>query len=187
MLFLKQLELGNTSYRINTDKYNGAFKDATEAINNATNGLVQDALYVAGNIKEIEGGSFNNEIKELAGDKAVCYFHALKNIQLTLKAVSNEINSLVNAAMNGNLEYRIDSKNYSGQWKETINGLNTFVENVVIPIKETQNALNQFSLGNFSHRITNEYKGEFNNIKQTVNYTAETIDSYISEISNILK
>ena len=181
----EQLELGNTSYRINTDKYNGAFKDATEAINNATNGLVQDALYVAGNIKEIEGGSFNNEIKELAGDKAVST-HALKNIQLTLKAVSNEINSLVKAAINGDLEYRIDSKNYSGQWQETINGLNKFVESVVIPIKETQNALNQFSTGNFNHRITNEYKGEFNNIKQTVNYTAETIGSYIAEISNIL-
>ncbi len=39
---------------------------------------------------------------------------------------------------------------------------------------------------NFEHRITNDYKGEFNNIKQNVNFTAETIGSYISEISEIL-
>ncbi len=181
----EQLELGNTSYRINTIKYRGVFKDATEGINNATNGLIQDALYVANNIKEIENGVFDNEIKELTGDKAIST-NALKNIQLTLKSLSGEINALINAAINGNLEYKIDSKEYSGQWKQTIDGLNTFVESVVVPIKETQNALNQFSLGNFNHRITNEYKGEFNNIKQTVNYTAETIESYISEISNIL-
>ena len=181
----EQLELGNTSYRINTTKYRGVFKDATEGINNATNGLIQDALYVAKNIKEIEQGVFNNDIKELMGDKAIST-NALKNIQLTLKAVSREINELINAAINGDLEYKIDSKHYSGEWKETIDGLNTFVEGVVKPIKETQNALNQFSIGNFEHRITNEYKGEFNNIKQTVNYTAETIGSYISEISNIL-
>ena len=181
----QQLQEGNTSYRINTEKYKGAFKEATNAINIATNSLVDDALYVADNIKEIEQGKFDNDIKELAGDKAVST-QALSNIQLTLKAIAGEINGLVDAALNGNLEYKIDSSNYSGEWKETIEGLNKFVEGVVVPIKETQNALNQFSVGNFAHRITNEYKGEFNAIKQTVNYTAETIGSYITEISFIL-
>ena len=181
----EQLEAGNTSNRINTDKYKGAFKDTVECINNATNSLMNDALYVADNIKEIENGNFNNHIKDLAGDKAVST-QALKNIQLTLKSISGEINRLINAALNGDLEYKIDSKNYNGEWKESIDGLNRFMDGIVSPIKETQNALNQFSMGNFNHRITNEYKGEFNNIKQTVNYTAETIGSYIFEISNIL-
>ncbi|MBS5794478.1 MAG: HAMP domain-containing protein [Clostridiales bacterium] len=181
----EKLEEGNTSYRINIDKYDGAFKNATEAINIATNDLVKDNLYVANIIKEIEQGIFNNEIKELPGDKAIST-QALKNIQLTLRAISKEINGLINAAINGDLEYKICNKNYSGEWKATIDGLNTFVEGIVSPIKETQNAIYQFSLGNFEHRITNEYKGEFDKIKQTVNYTADTIDSYISEITNIL-
>ena len=181
----EKLEEGNTSYRINIDKYDGAFKNATEAINIATNDLVKDNLYVANIIKEIEQGIFNNEIKELPGDKAIST-QALKNIQLTLRAISKDINGLINAAINGDLEYKICNKNYSGEWKATIDGLNTFVEGIVSPIKETQNAIYQFSLGNFEHRITNEYKGEFDKIKQTVNYTADTIDSYISEITNIL-
>ncbi len=181
----EQLHAGNTSYRINSEKYKGAFKETTEAINIATNGLVEDAIYVANNIKEIELGNFNNEIKELPGEKEVST-HALKNIQLTLKSVSEEINALINAATNGDLEYKIDSSGYSGQWKVSMDGLNTFIKSVVVPIKETQNALTEFARGNFEHRITNEYKGEFNTIKQTVNYTSETIGSYISEISNIL-
>ena len=181
----EKLEEGNTSYRIDIDKYDGAFKNATEAINIATNDLVKDNLYVANIIKEIEQGIFNNEIKELPGDKAIST-QALKNIQLTLRAISKEINGLINAAINGDLEYKICNKNYSGEWKATIDGLNTFVEGIVSPIKETQNAIYQFSLGNFEHRITNEYKGEFDKIKKTVNYTANTIDSYISEITNIL-
>ena len=181
----ENLDEGNTSYRINTEKYNGAFKEATEAINIATNGLVEDSIYVANNIKEISLGNFENSVKELPGDKAVST-QALKNIQVTLKEISQEINSLINAAIDGNLEYKIILDNYSGEWKSTMSGLNTFIKQVVIPIKETQNALNQFAKGNFEHRITNEYKGEFNNIKQTVNFTAETIGSYISEISSIL-
>ncbi len=181
----EKLEEGDTSYRINTNKYSGAFKDATYAINLATNGLVEDALYVAKTIKEIEQGNFNSHIKELAGDKAVST-NALKNIQLTLKDVSNEIHGLINAAIEGDLSYHLDSSKYNGEWKATIDGLETFGEIIAMPIRDMQEAFMSFSKGNFTFRITNQYKGDFDEIKQTVNYTAETIGSYISEISQIL-
>ena len=181
----KHLDDGDTRYRINQNKYQGAFKETIKAINDATNGLVEDSIYVANNIKEISLGNFDENIKELPGDKALST-KAIRDIQETLKAISNEINGLVKESSNGNLEYKIDTKNYSNSWKATIEGLNNLIKVIVVPIKETQNALNQFSVGNFKHRITNEYKGEFDNIKKTVNYTAETIGSYISEISDIL-
>ena len=181
----ENLDEGNTSYRINTEKYNGAFKEATEAINIATNGLVEDTIYVANNIKELEDGNFDNVIKELPGDKSVSTT-ALKNIQLTLKQVINEINGIINAAIEGNLSYKIDNSKYVGEWKTAIDGLKTFGQQIIMPIKDTQKAFESFSRGDFSHRIVTEYKGDFNNIKQTANFTAETIGSYISEISSIL-
>ncbi|WP_250278200.1 methyl-accepting chemotaxis protein [[Clostridium] colinum] len=181
----EHLEMGETSYRINTQKYSGAFKDATEDINNAVNGLVEDSVYVANCIKEIEDGEFDNDIKELPGDKDVST-HALKNIQTTLKTLSTEINSLVNEAINGNLEYKLDSTQYDGQWKLLLDGLNEFIDKIVGPIKEVQNSLNEFSIGNFSYRISSNYKGEFNKIKESVNSTGQSINSYILEISTIL-
>ena len=180
-----ELDNGNINYRINEDRYEGAFKEAIISINNATNNLIQDSLYIVSIIKEFGDGNFDFKVKDFPGDKAIVK-DEVSAVQNALKSVSNDIYNLINAASDGNLEFRLDTSNYIGQWKETTDALNQFVENVVIPIKETQNALNQFSLGNFSHKITNEYKGEFNNIKQTVNYTAETIDSYISEISYML-
>ncbi|WP_317366703.1 methyl-accepting chemotaxis protein [uncultured Tyzzerella sp.] len=180
-----QLDKGNVNYRINEDRYEGAFKEAIISINNATNNLVEDCLYIVSAIKEFGEGNFDFKVKDFPGDKAIIKEEVLA-VQNALKSVSNDISNLINAASDGNLEFRLDTSSYIGQWKETTDSLNQFVENVVIPIKETQNALNQFSIGNFSHRITNEYKGEFNNIKQTVNYTAETIGSYISEISDVL-
>ena len=181
----EHLDKGETSYRINVEKYTGAFKEATEAINTATNGLVQDSIYVAENIKYIALGEFEHSIKELPGDKASAT-EALSTMQVTLKDISAQISELITAAINGNLEYKIDSHNYSGEWKVSMDGLNMFIDKVVEPIKGTQDALNHLAEGNFNHRITSQYKGEFDKIKQTVNYTAETIGSYISEISNIL-
>ncbi len=180
-----KLDKGSLSYRINTDKYQGAFKEATNAINVATNNLVYDSIYIIDRIKEFGNGKFDVKVKDFVGEKTIIK-EGLVLVQTKLKNVSNDISNLIQAANEGNLEFRLDTSKYIGEWKDITDGLNQFAENVVIPIKETQNALNQFSIGNFTHRITNEYKGEFNNIKQTVNYTAETIGSYISEISDIL-
>lgn len=180
-----ELEMGNLSYRINTEKYLGTFKEAVNSINNAISNLIEDTLYVVNTVEQIGEGNFNTEIIDLPGDKKFA-IESLRAVQNALKDVSDEINGLIKAAGDGNLEFRIDTEKYKGQWKETTKGLNIFVENVVIPIKETKNALEQFAIGNFEHRITNDYKGEFNSIKETVNYTAETIGSYINEISDTL-
>ena len=179
------LEKGSISSRINSEKYEGSFKNVASAINNATNQLVEDSLYVVERIKEFGEGNFNSEIREFPGEKVIIK-DGLIAVQEALKNVSKDIFELINAANEGNLEFRLNVSKYIGEWKETTSGLNVFVENVVVPIKETQNALNQFAKGNFEHRITNEYKGEFNNIKETVNFTAETIGSYINEISDVL-
>lgn len=184
-LVSEETEKGNTSYRVDEEKYKGSFKEVAISINDATKSFEQDLLSIVNYIKNIEDGNFNQNIINMNGEKIIAT-ESLKSIQEALKSVSSEINILINTALEGNLEYKINSDKYKGEWKSTIEGLNLFLNNVVEPIKETQNALNQFSVGNFVHRITNEYKGEFNNIKQTVNYTAETIGSYISEISNIL-
>ncbi len=181
-----ELDEGNIYHRINTDRYEGSFKEATNAINIATNNLIEDSLYVIDRIKDFGNGEFNIKVKEFPGEKVIIK-QGIISVQEALKSVSNDIVKLIHAANDGNLEFRLNTTKYIGEWKEITEGLNQFAENVVIPIKETQNALNQFSFGNFEHRITNEYKGEFNKIKQTVNYTAETIGSYISEISNILE
>lgn len=180
-----QLDKGNIYHRIDGDKYEGAFKYTIDAINNAINNLIQDSLYIIDRVKEFAEGNFESQIKEFPGDKAIIKAE-VSGVQNALRSVSDDIHNLIKAANDGNLEFRLNTSKYIGQWKETTDGLNEFVENVVGPIKETQNALNQFSVGNFSYRMSNEYKGEFNNIKQTVNYTAEIIGSYISEISYIL-
>ncbi|MDE6182118.1 MAG: MCP four helix bundle domain-containing protein, partial [Eubacteriales bacterium] len=176
--FSENFEKGNLSYRINSNKYKGTFKQATEAINETVEDLLCNTDDIVNTISEIGNGNFEVQVKDMPGDKAIA-FNSIKQVQNAVKSVSNEINNLINAAIDGNLEYKIDTTKYKGEWKDTTEGLNLFIENIVIPIKETQNALNQFSKGNFAHRITNEYKGEFNNIKETVNFTAETIGSYI--------
>ena len=177
---------GNIFYRINAESSTGAFKEVIENINNTISDIMEDSLYVAECIENIEFGIFNREIKTLPGDKDLATF-AMRNIQLTLKSILLEINNFTNAAIDGNLNYQIDSSQYSGEWKQTVEGLNKFLQVIIIPIKEVKNILLDFSNGNFKTGIEASYKGAFDEIKKTVNNTAKNIDSYIQEISYILE
>ena len=184
-LLSEHFEKGNLSYKIDSKRYKGVFKDATNAINETVEALISDNNTIVETVTEISNGNFNIKINDLPGDKAKSV-ESMRNVLNSVKSVSQEINNLIIAANDGKLEYKIDTSSYKGEWQNTTEGLNLFMKNFVIPIRETQNALNQFSKGNFSHRIEKEYKGDFNVIKEAVNFTAETIDSYISEISDVL-
>ncbi len=120
------LEKGNISYRINSDKYEGAFKSTTESINIAISQLINDSLYVIDAVKEFGHGEFDATIKEFPGDKVIIK-EGLTAVQIALKNVSKDIVSLIEAANEGDLEFRLDTSKYIGQWKETTDGLNSFV------------------------------------------------------------
>ena len=181
----KEFDNGKITYKIDEDKYNGIFKDTAKAINNTIKSFSQDMFYVIEKVKDFENGEFDKEIKEFIGEKSIVSTK-LKEIQKYLKNVSNDIASLINVANEGNLEFRLDTSKYIGEWKEITDGLNLFAENVIIPIKDAQNAINQYAACNFDYKMTNEYKGEFDNIKKALNFMSGNIYSYINEISIIL-
>ena len=176
---------GYMSYRIDEGKYEGLFKDAVNSINITNDDILNDISYIIEKVKEFGNGEFDKEIKEFPNEKIIIY-NELIGVQKSLKSVSDDIVTLINVANEGNLEFRLDTSKYIGEWKEITDGLNLFAENVVIPIKEAQDAINQYAACNFEYKMTNEYKGEFDKIKKALNFMSGNIYSYINEMSTVL-
>ena len=176
---------GYMSYRIDEGKYEGLFKDAVNSINITNDDILNDISYIIEKVKEFGNGEFDKEIKEFPNEKIIIY-NELIGVQKSLKSVSDDIVTLINVANEGNLEFRLDTSKYIGEWKEITDGLNLFAENVVIPIKEAQDAINQYAVCNFEYKMTNEYKGEFDKIKKALNFMSGNIYSYINEMSTVL-
>ena len=176
---------GYMSYRIDEGKYEGLFKDAVNSINITNDDILNDISYIIEKVKEFGNGEFDKEIKEFPNEKVVIY-NELTGVQKSLKSVSDDIVTLINVANEGNLEFRLDTSKYVGEWKEITDGLNLFAENVVIPIKDAQDAINQYAACNFEYKMTNEYKGEFDKIKKVLNFMSGNIHSYINEMSTVL-
>lgn len=174
-----------STYKMNEQKYNGAYKEVVGAVNNTVESLIDDNLYAVSLVEAFGQGNFETQIKDMQGEK-MAQTRALKNVQSILKDFVDAVNKLSFDVGNGEFKNLLDASPYEGEWVGITNGLNKLVQVIDEAMIDTQKSFTAFSQGNFDYRITKDYKGYFAEVVATTNYTAETVGAYISEISSIL-
>lgn len=181
-----EMERGNTDARINTDIFEGGYKDVANSINITVHGLVTETNEILETVTEYSKGNFEATVKRFPGKKAIVQ-ESMDILKSNLQNVSIEIGKLVNAASTGELSRRADESKYQGSWKELVWGLNSLLENIAKPIEESVTVLEEVSKGNLSVKVKGDYKGDFAKIKTSLNKTVASFSSYILEISAVLE
>lgn len=100
-----------------------------------------------------------------------------KILQLT-----NELQSLIKNAKDGLLDNRGDDRKFEGAYKEIISGFNQVLDAIIGPIQEGAKALEVMSTGDFTVRITSEYKGQHRKIVESINKLADSVGSILQEV-----
>ena len=126
---------GDIEYRINTSKYQGSFNEMVTSLNNFADGTVDDVLSVLGVLGNVNQGDFNADLKKLPGKKIILN-ETVDELLASLHNVNNEINAMIDATANrGDLDFRIDSAKYQGDWSKLMDGLNSIATAVDSPLK----------------------------------------------------
>jgi methyl-accepting chemotaxis protein len=86
----------------------------------------------------------------------------------TMRGLLDETNMLIQAVQDGNLEMRGHADRFEGNWRELIRGVNRLIEAFVKPITVTATYIDQLAKGEIPPQITEEYKGDFNQIKHNL-------------------
>ncbi len=108
----------------------------------------------------------------------------INKMTLTVRALVEESKKLVNAAAEGKLKERGDADKFEGGFKEIINGLNNTMNAIVTPIEQQSIILEKIAQGDLTVRMTGEYKGDFANIKNSINRLAESFDSALNDVAS---
>lgn len=127
---------------------------------------------------EISGVSSRDEIGEMR--------EAVSTILASIKALDSDTNTLIGAAMEGQLSVRADAEKHQGTYRSIIEGFNSTLDATIEPIKESANVLGEIAQGNLDVNVTGDFKGDFALIKDALNSTSVTLKRYIDEISSIL-
>jgi len=177
---------GDIEYRIDQNKYRGAYRDMVVGINKFADNFVKDMMILLGVFETVGKGDFTTKVARLPGKKVILN-EKIDILMNNLNNVDSGINAMIDAAaINGDLEFHIDESQYEGGWRKIIRGLNHIAEAVDAPIVEIRTVMNSMSQGNFDRKITGDYKGDFLKIGTAVNTTIETLEGYITEMSQIL-
>jgi methyl-accepting chemotaxis protein len=177
---------GDYEYRIIIDKYHGSYQEMAIGFNRVMDGLTSDTIALLNAVKGIGDGDFNVRIgKEMPGKKLIVV-EEFSKLKQGFRDMENEVRTLLDKAAAGDLSYRANATGFRGDWADFMHGLNALTTSVDEPLKEINASLLMMSQGDFSRRITGEYRGSFEEVKNSVNNMAEVTLSYINEISEIL-
>jgi methyl-accepting chemotaxis protein len=181
----EQMRKGNIDYYLDDSKYEGKYGAMVKQINNLSRSFFSDTKNIVKALDSFARGNFNVDFNPLPGKKAVIN-KTIDKLELNLKMVSADIDSLISAALEGYLEVRADLGKHEGDWKRIISRLNKLIDAITEPIQEVKEVVSVASRGNLGKKVEGEYKGEFNEFKNSVNYMIDELKKYVYNISEVL-
>ncbi|MEZ7892238.1 MAG: methyl-accepting chemotaxis protein [Candidatus Wallbacteria bacterium] len=92
-----------------------------------------------------------------------------QNISKTLNSLNLENEKAISAILDGDLKYKADELAVNFEFRPIIAGLNKVIEVFIKQLNSTSDYMERISVGDIPKQITEEYKGDFNRIKTSIN------------------
>lgn len=96
--------------------------------------------------------------------------------------VEKEVAEAINAAVNGDFHYRINSGDLQGFYQQAGTSINQLMQICHNGLSDVARVLGAIAEGNLTETITNEYAGTFGQLKDNTNTTAAKLKGIISQI-----
>lgn len=97
-------------------------------------------------------------------------------------AAEKEVNSLVEAAAQGDFSQRLSSDGRSGFFANLATGMNQVMSTSEQGLTDVAQLLATFAEGDLTHRIERDYVGLFGRVKDSANATAENLTRVLGEV-----
>ena len=137
--------------------------------------LAQSFRAMVENIKEtafaaemIATGNLGIEVKAKSEDDALA--NSMRNVVETLRGLVAEARMLSRAAVDGKLATRGNVDKFIGGYREIVQGINDTLDAITGPLRVTAEYIERLSEGGVVPKITTSYNGDFNEIKNNLNY-----------------
>ncbi len=160
---------GLLDQRGDTEKFKGGYKEIIEGFNNTLDAIVEP-LNVA--LQYIEKMANGEELELIENNYKGEYGLLIQNLTLvrnSLNTLNEETEKLTAAAAEGALDYRADVSKLKGSYGDIVSGINSTLDRLINPLNMTAQYIEQIGNGEIPEKITGEYKGDFNKIKDSIN------------------
>jgi methyl-accepting chemotaxis protein len=133
--------------------------------------------------RRVTEGDLSGEITLSKGkDEVSTLAAAFGDVVKTIQRFRDEMNT-VNAGMaEGNLDTRGDDTAFQGDYAKLVQGVNNTLDTVIGPLNVSAECMDKISRGEIPEEITDEYKGDFNEIKNNLNKCIRAVNGVVREV-----
>ena len=178
----KQHDLGDIDIVMPVDKYEGDFKSMAKGVNNMVNGHIAVKKLAMGVVAEFGKGNFDAPLETLPGKK-VFINNTIEAVRKNLKSLISGFNTAGEAVKIGDLKVRVDNSGLEGDFGKIVSTINSLLSVVDDAFADTIVGLKKLEDGDLTYRITTQYTGDFDTVKQTVNSVAESLQNMVRKIN----
>jgi methyl-accepting chemotaxis protein len=166
--------------------YPGIFGQVIAATNEAQS-RVKNAIRILGNIAIGDYAKDFDEMKKVAkrseNDTLV---PSLIKTMGAIDAMVQDAAMLSKAAVEGKLATRADASKHQGEYLKVVQGVNDTLDSVIGPLNVAAKYVDQISKGEVPSKITDNYNGDFNVIKNNLNACIDGLGGLV-EANAVLK
>lgn len=179
---------GESDQLLWADNFPGVYSQMAHGINQLLSYQIKVRAQLVDTVSKYAHGDFSVEMDRLPG-KEIEVSKAIDSIRDGMQTMQHDIMALVNAALVGNLNKRIDANQYQYAFKEMINGINQTLDAIIGPVQAVMHLLSAMEQGDLTQRIDQSYHGQLEELRTAANNTvvklAETISEVISATSQL--
>jgi methyl-accepting chemotaxis protein len=178
---------GKLATRADATKHQGDFRKVVEGVNGTLDAVIGPLNVSAEYVDRISKGDIPPRITDTYnGD-----FNEIKN---NLNTCIDAVNALVadagvltKAAVEGKLATRADATKHQGDFRKIVEGVNGTLDAVIGPLNVSAEYVDRISKGDIPPRITDNYNGDFNEIKNNLNNCIDNIHALVTETGGLIK
>jgi methyl-accepting chemotaxis protein len=183
---VKEIKAGHLAARINIHDVNHSDGELLECVNQLVDEIVLPLDTAITYIDKISKGDIPPKIS----DQYNRDFNGLKNSINqcidTIGSLVTDIDMLSAAAMDGSLNTRADASKHQGDFGKIVQGVNNTLDAVIGPLNVAAEYVDRISKGDTPPKITDNYSGDFNGIKNHLNQCIDAIGVLVNETGVVI-
>ena len=178
---------GKLATRADASRHQGDFRKIVAGVNETLDAVIGPLNVAAEYVDRISKGDIPPKITDnYNGDFNEIKLN-LNNAIDNINALVDDANMLVKAAVDGKLATRADASRHQGDFRKIVSGVNETLDAVIGPLNVAAEYVDRISKGDIPPKITDNYNGDFNEIKNNLNNAIDNINALVGDANMLVK
>jgi methyl-accepting chemotaxis protein len=178
---------GKLATRADASKHQGDYRKIVQGVDDCLDAVIGPLNVAADYVDKISKGAIPQKITDPYNGDFNVIKNNLNNCIDNINALVADANMLAKAAVEGKLDTRADAGKHQGDYRKVVEGVNSTLDSVIGPLNVAAEYVDRISKGDMPAKITDNYNGDFNEIKNNLNNCIDNINALVADANMLAK